>query len=136
MLFEARTAPRACQACHAGLNGIGFGFEHYDAAGRFITQQNGLPIDATGSLHGTDVDRTYDGAIELSEILAGSATVEACAAQQWLRYALGRAPETQERPVVDALQRVLHERGDLRELLVAIVTAPTFRMRKLPEAPR
>ena len=25
----------ACQACHAGLNGIGFGFEEYNAAGRY-----------------------------------------------------------------------------------------------------
>src|SRR5262249_10919301 len=55
MLFEQRTSPAPCQSCHAALNGFGFGFEGYDAAGHHRTSENGLPIDDRGTIHGTDV---------------------------------------------------------------------------------
>lgn len=129
-LFELRTAPGKCQSCHAGLNGLGFGFEHYDAAGAFRTQENGLPVDAHGALFGTDVDREFDGALELSGALARSEVVGRCAATQWLRYATGRAPQDVEEPLLEALTtRFRASDGDVRALMLAIVTSDTFRLR-------
>jgi hypothetical protein len=134
MLFEARTAPPPCQSCHVGLNGLGFGFEHYNAAGGFQAYEQGLAIDATGAITGTDVDRKFDGARELSAALGDSEQVYRCAARQWLRFALGRAPIGGESRVVDALTAgFLGSGGDLHGLLLDVVTAPTFRMRKLEE---
>jgi hypothetical protein len=133
MLFEARTRPAFCQGCHAGLNGFGFGLEHYDAAGHYQASEQGLAIDARGAIVGTDVDRPFDGALDLSAALANSEVVDRCATQQWLRYALGRAPTADEEPILVALSRELHASGgDLRALLVSIVTAPTFRLRRIP----
>jgi hypothetical protein len=127
-LFEQRTAPTYCQACHASLNGFGFGFEEYDAAGHFRTTDDGLPVDATGTITGTDVDGPFDGAIDLSRKLAGSQIVHACATQELVRYALGRAPVAAEAPTVAALaQTFFASGGDLRALLAAIVMTPTFR---------
>jgi len=135
MLFEFRTSPPACQGCHIGLNGFGFGFEHYNAAGGFQSQEQGLPIDATGVITGTDVDAPFDGALALSLALGDSEDVYRCAAQQWLRFALGRAPVGAELPIVNELStQFLATGGDLRALVLDIVTAPTFRMRKI-EAP-
>jgi hypothetical protein len=132
MLFEARTAPPQCQGCHVGLNGLGFGFEHYNAAGGFQSQEQGLAIDATGAITGTDVDGRFDGALALSATLGDSEQVYRCAAQQWLRFALGRAPVGAELQLVEALTaQFLGSGGDLRALVLDIVTAPTFRMRKL-----
>lgn len=132
MLFEARTAPAACQSCHRDLNAVGFGFESFDAAGAFHTEENGLPIDTKGRIYGTDVDRPYVGAVALSAALADSKTVSDCATRQWLRYALGRAPTDDERPLVNALASDFHAtHGDVRKLLLGIVTAPTFRMRRV-----
>lgn len=129
MLFEARTRSPACQACHAGLNGLGFGFESYDAAGAFQTRDDGLPVDARGHILGTDVDGAFTGAIELSEALSRSQSVYSCATQQWVRYALGRAAVDAEAPLVEALAaRFLASDGDVRGLLLDIVTAPTFRL--------
>jgi len=131
MLFEARTRPAACQGCHAQLNGLGFGLENYDAAGAFRTHDNGLPVDASGQIHGTDVDRAFTGAIDLSQALGRSRVVHACATQQWVRYALGRAAVDAEAPLVQALSaRFLASGGDLRGLLMDIVTAPSFRLRR------
>jgi hypothetical protein len=128
-LFEQRTAPAFCQTCHAGLNGFGFGFEEYNAAGHFQTTDDTLPVDATGTITGTDVNGPYDGAIALSQALSQSQVVHACATQELVRFALGRAPEGVEAPSVDALAKsFLASGGDLRALLVDVVLTPSFRM--------
>ncbi len=128
-LFEQRTSPAFCQTCHRGLNGFGFGFEEYDAAGHFQTTDDTLPVDATGTITGTDVDGPFDGALELSKKLSVSEVVHACATQELVRYALGRAPADVEAPTVAALsQSFMASKGDLRTLLVDVVLTPSFRM--------
>jgi len=132
MLFETRTAPRSCQGCHVGLNGFGFGFESYNAAGAFQTREQGLAIDARGQLVGTDVDRSFDGAVDLSNALAGSDAVRQCVTRQWMTYALGRSPVEAELPLTEALaKRFKASNGDIRSLLIDIVTTPTFRLRRV-----
>jgi hypothetical protein len=136
MLFEARTRPAMCQGCHVGLNGFGFGFEKYDAAGHFHTSENGLAIDARGQILGTDVDRAFDGAVELSGALAESETVHACATSELVRYALGRAPTRDELPAVATFTKgLVASRGDLRALLLEIATSPSFRLRLVDGEP-
>jgi hypothetical protein len=128
MLFEQRTAPPACQSCHAALNGFGFGLENYNAAGHFQTTDDGLPVDASGTITGTDVDGPFNGGIPLSDILSKSNVVHQCATQQWLRFALGRAPVSSEEPSLTALSKgFVESEGDVRALLEAIVTSPSFR---------
>ncbi len=132
MLFETRTKPAVCQGCHANLNGFGFGFEHYDAAGQFQTVDNGLGIDSTGKINGTDVDGAFDGALDLSAKLARSNTVHQCATERWVRFAVGRAPDAAEAPMVGALAKRFHEsQGDVRALLVDLVASDTFRLQKV-----
>lgn len=127
MLFEERTAPAQCQACHIRINGIGFGFENYDSTGRYRTEDNTLPVDATGDLVGTDVDGPYDGAIELSADLASSRAVSDCVAQSWVRYAVGRRAASEDACLIELAETSLAEHGgDMRELLVDIVTSPDF----------
>lgn len=134
MLFEARTRPSMCQACHASLNGFGFGFENYNAAAHFQTTESGLPIDANGFVHGTDVNGPFDGAIAVSETLSRSEVVHHCATEQLFRYALGRAPDDVELPTITALARTfLESGGDERALMKSIVTAPSFRFRRVEE---
>jgi hypothetical protein len=134
MLFEQRTSPAQCQACHASLNGIGFGFENYDAAGAYRTTEVGLPIDATGVLMGTDVDGPFDGALALSAILDKSSVVHQCATAEWMRYALARAPAPAELPLLQQWTAAFEASGgDVRALLESIVTSPTFRFRTVSD---
>jgi hypothetical protein len=135
-LFEERTAPAACQGCHRTLNGVGFGFEHYDAAGAYKTREQGLPIDSRGVLYGFPVQPSFDGAIELSRILSEHRDVYACAVQKWLRYALGRAAVDVEQTLADRLTEQLYASGgDLRQLLLDLVSSPTFRMQRARREP-
>ena len=132
MLFEARAAPASCQSCHRGLNGLGFGFEHYGAGGRYQAEERGLAVDAHGRLYGTDIDRTFDGALELSAALDESSMVHRCATQQWMRYALGRGLVDEEAALADAVSLNFERSGgNVRALLLDIVTSPTFRLRRV-----
>ena len=92
-LFEERVAPSACQGCHVRIDGFGFGFENYDAAGMFREQDNGLPVDATGFANGIGNDADYEGAVELQNLLGESEVVRDCVAKQWFTYANGRPME-------------------------------------------
>jgi hypothetical protein len=134
MLFETRTRPPACQVCHVSLNGFGFGLENYNAAGHYQTTDDGLPVDASGTIHGTDVDGPFNGGIALSAALSKSEVVNRCATEELVRYALGRAPVDVELRTVDTLTKAFMESGgDIRSLMVAVATSPTFRTRLVEE---
>lgn len=128
--YEARTSPQTCQGCHARMNGFGYGFEKYDAIGAFRTEDAGIPVDASGDILGTDVNRGYDGAVELSRALAESERVRDCVATKWLRYAQGRAPSKAEQCTGERIaQRFAESGGNIKELIVAIATSDEFRHR-------
>jgi Protein of unknown function (DUF1592)/Protein of unknown function (DUF1588)/Protein of unknown function (DUF1595)/Protein of unknown function (DUF1585)/Protein of unknown function (DUF1587) len=134
-LFEERTAPAVCAGCHAQLNGIGFGFEHYNAAGIYQTSERGLPINARGALLGADDSSPFNGALELSERLARSKNVYACATEQWMRYAFGRAPDKKESAwLASATNDFFASGGNVQQLLLRIVASPSFRFAPV-EAP-
>jgi hypothetical protein len=129
--LEMTHSQSTCLGCHASIDGIGFGFSAYDAIGAYRTAENGLPIDATGTLPETsDVAGPFDGAVELGQKLAASMQVQACMAQQWYRYGLGLAKQDVD---VCAVRRVVERTRasgfDLRELIVELVEDDIFRRR-------
>jgi hypothetical protein len=132
-LFEQRTAPADCQGCHLRINGVGYGLEAYDSTGAYRTTDNGLSVDASGALMGTDVDGAFNGGIELSRKLADSKQVQYCAVRNWYRYAYGRNEATEDWCKLDALYDGLQSKGgDIRELLVQLVTSYEFMHRPAP----
>lgn len=48
--LELHRADPACASCHAVMDPLGFGLENYDVLGRWRTEENGFPIDNTGTL--------------------------------------------------------------------------------------
>ncbi|HEX6271587.1 MAG TPA: DUF1592 domain-containing protein [Polyangiaceae bacterium] len=121
-----------CSGCHALIDPVGFGFEHFDAIGRYRTLDGGEPVDARGELVETrDADGPFDGVAELAEKLARSSEVEECVARQWFRFALGRF----ERDVdVCSMQRLLatfrDAAQDLNALPRAVVETDAFLYRR------
>ena len=56
----------SCAGCHRRIDGIGFGFEHYDAIGAFRTRDSvqGKAVDASGEILGDrSSDSPFDGAV-------------------------------------------------------------------------
>jgi hypothetical protein len=127
--FAAHTSNSACAGCHSLIDPIGFGFERYDAVGRYRTTENGMPIDSSGELTQSDGSTVpFDDAIELSKALARSPDVRQCIARQWFRYALGRLETDADACSLATIDAAFAASGfDLRELLLSVVTSDSFR---------
>ncbi len=68
-----QTSPDACRGCHSTINSLGFTLEGLDAVGRYRTEDNGRPIDSTGSFEQESGETlTFAGPPELAVFLAGS----------------------------------------------------------------
>jgi len=122
----------ACSGCHRLLDPVGFGFEHFDALGRFRSEDGGDAVDARGELLSTaDIDGAFEGVSELGEKLAGSAEVEACMVKQWFRYALGRFEQDFDACTLQRLVAAFRAADqDLNALPGAVVASDAFLYRQ------
>lgn len=128
-----RSEPR-CSACHALIDPIGYGFEHYDALGRYRAAEEGRAVDASGMVaDADDASGSFDGAPELAQQLLGSQVFEGCVARQFFRFASGRIETREDACATSTLEAVMTEsHGDLREVMVGITGTPAFRYRRIP----
>ena len=130
--FDRHRTDPTCASCHSLMDPIGYGFAHYDALGRYITDEGGKPIDASGEIKGTqDIDGPFNGAIELSQRLSGSNQVQDCMVSQWFSFALGRnLDKTRDACSLQGVKTAFAASDyNLRELLFAIVKSDAFRYR-------
>jgi hypothetical protein len=119
-----------CATCHHAIDGFGFGFSHYDAVGGWRETDNGLPVNATGWISGTDAAGDFDGAVQLGQKLAGSTQVGQCVTEQWFRYALGLGASDMDACTVSQIAKAMtNNQGDMREILIATVSSEAFRHR-------
>jgi hypothetical protein len=123
-----------CNACHVMMDPIGFGFEGFDASGAWRTTENGQPIDASGTIMGSDVSGAFNGPVELGAKLATSDETVSCGATQWFRFAFGRESGSTAGDKCAATQ--LHDalkQGGALALVRAIPQTALFLYRKVPE---
>jgi hypothetical protein len=127
--FDKHRTNPTCASCHSLMDKLGYGFETYDAIGRFRTTENGAMVDDSGEILGTiDIDGPFKGAVELAHKLTGSKQVQQCVTTQWFRYAFGRLDSPADKCVLDALQKRFTGGGmRVTDLLAAIVESDAFR---------
>jgi Protein of unknown function (DUF1588)/Protein of unknown function (DUF1592)/Protein of unknown function (DUF1595) len=134
--FSAHSQDASCQGCHQAIDGAGFGFERYDGAGRYRTQENGLPIDATGAIAllskasssspgAKKVEQSYNGIFELSKLLAVSSEVSSCMGRYYLRFAFG-GERAAYAPLFDRLSVSTDPRETLRARTLTLVQDAAF----------
>jgi hypothetical protein len=132
--YVQHEADPACAACHQWMDPLGFGFEHFDALGRYRADQNGLAIDATGEINFTDevgIDGPFDGVVELADRLGQSSRVRECVSKQWFRYAYGRTETQADTCSMDLVNLRFSDSGyDIKELLVVLTQTNAFRYRQ------
>jgi hypothetical protein len=126
-----------CQTCHGAFEPMGDLFESYDALGRFRSQENGVAIDSSGAIVGTEhSDGPLPGALALGGALAASADVHACVSRQMFRYLLGRAEQSYDRCALAAATAKLEEKSlDLRALFGALASSTSSTTRTVRSAP-
>jgi len=62
-----------CQSCHSIINGLGFGLENFDAAGRLRTEEKSKPIDASANyIDRLGEEHQFVGVDELTNYLIAS----------------------------------------------------------------
>lgn len=129
--FAEHSKNPACSSCHSLMDPIGFGFESYDAVGRYRTTEDGEPIDASGVLTESDVDGEFVGLAELAAKLAASDDVRRCYVKQWFRYAHGRGEFGDDACTIDGLVASFAATGGtIEELLVALTQTDAFLYRR------
>jgi hypothetical protein len=135
-IVEKTHVKAECVACHDAIDGIGFGFGHYDAVGAYRTHERGLVVNAKSEIRGTlDADGSFEGAVELAQRLARSKQAQACVAQQLLRYSLGLSKtEVDACALSSTVQRFSSSGLKFRELLLGYVTSAAFRRRQVIDA--
>lgn len=136
--FTQHSARAECHSCHQIIDPAGFGFEHFDGVGAWRDQDNGQPVDATGTivkaLRDAQLEGDFQTVPELAERLARSPQVMNCMATTAFRYGLGRVESPQDLCALEGIQATFQSSGGRwNELLVAIVKSDGFRLRKVPE---
>jgi hypothetical protein len=107
------------------MDPAGLALETYDAVGLYRTKENGVTIDTTGAIPGTD--ERVDGPVDLARKLADKDATHACFAHKWMTFAYGRKlspdDECMERSVVAAFKAGGY---NVRRLLVELTQTDTF----------
>jgi hypothetical protein len=130
--FRQHEVDPACATCHRLMDPIGFGFESYDAIGRFRTTDNGAPVDASGEIFLTrEINGKFVGLDELSSRLSTSAEVQECVARQWFRYFLSRFEQDADGCSMKRLVDQFRAAGnDLNALPLALIGTDAFLYRR------
>jgi hypothetical protein len=121
------------------MDGIGFGFEHFDAIGAWRTSYpSGTAIDATGLLLGPPAgleQQEFDGAVALATLLADAEPVSACYVDHFVHHARGRAASTEVEACADEdlVAAFVGSGQDLPQLVVEFVRSDGFRFRDIGE---
>jgi mono/diheme cytochrome c family protein len=126
-IMEAHHSAPTCNTCHQIFEPIGLAMENFDAVGMWRTQDEGLPIDATGKL----VDGTpVDGVASLRSMLSKrSDTFSRVVAEKLLTYGLGRGVEFDDMPLVRSIVRdAASNNYRFSSLVMSIVKSPAFQM--------
>ncbi len=121
-------ADPGCASCHDIMDPVGFALENYDAIGRWRTQDDGLPVDPSGTLpDGTKFSSATEfraALVRRPELFVSTAT------EKLLTYALGRGLEAYDAP---AIRKIVHDGNqanyNFSSLILGITKSTPFQMR-------
>ncbi|MGA7118849.1 MAG: DUF1592 domain-containing protein [Polyangiaceae bacterium] len=119
----------SCAGCHASIDPIGFTFENFDAMGTYRTTDNGVAIDATGSLYSTATvnGANVDGAQGMAQAIAADPRFVDCIVKNALTFGTGRTYDAADAlGYVETVATPLQKGGTWEGALQAIATSQAF----------
>jgi hypothetical protein len=125
--MEAHRRNPACAVCHVRMDPLGFSLENFDALGKWRTESDGGPVDASATLPDGSA---FQGVTGLRQLLAGHETDFAQTfTQKLLAYALGRGLGVDDQPAVRAVVREASRDGYRWSAVIrGVVTSVPFTM--------
>jgi len=134
-LFTAHSEDDLCMTCHQLIDPIGFAFEEFDEGGRVRQgpeDNNGHPVDASGSLRIGNEQYTFQNAADFIEQIAQGELAQKCVARTAVRYAFAWAnPATEVEFVNTAWQAMdASTRTQLDDVLIKLIESDLFIQRR------
>lgn len=119
-----------CASCHERMDPIGFGFENFDAVGRWRLNDAGTPINAADKLPSGE---SFNGPAELKTILIKrKGDFSRCLTEKMLTYALGRGMEHFDRATIETIVTTIDKQnGKFSTLVIGVVKSLPFDMRRV-----
>jgi hypothetical protein len=126
--MEAHRKNPACANCHARMDPLGFGFENFDAVGKWRTKDGAFDVDSSGVL--PDGSK-FNGPAELRKVLLKKKDqFVRCLADKMLTYALGRGTERSDRCFTEKIAAtVAKDDYKFSSLVLGIVHSEPFQKR-------
>ncbi len=130
--LKQHEADPTCGSCHRLMDPIGFGFENFDAIGRFRGEDGGKTVDASGEIYnGSDSDNKFNGVVELGGLLAENADVRSCMTKTWFRFLLSRFEQNSDGCILKKVQTSFENAGtNLKSLPAEIIGSEAFLYRQ------
>lgn len=127
--MEIHREDPGCASCHRQMDALGFGFENFDAIGRWRDKEGKLKIDPSGELPSGE---KFQGPLDLVKILSQrKAEFGRSLSSRMLVYALGRGLLPPDRCAVDRIVETLAKDNDRFSTLVTeVVLSEPFRKRR------
>ncbi|MBL8216458.1 MAG: DUF1592 domain-containing protein [Bryobacterales bacterium] len=139
---------QVCAGCHTLVDPIGYGFENFDAIGKFREKEliviaptfdevktkrkvkpteYLLDINPQGTVRGL-ADSDFSNPAGLGRRLAVEPNCQKCVVKQVFRYAVGRHERAEDNAVIDAaLERFRRSQFQFGELIMALASSEAFR---------
>lgn len=113
----------ACAACHKITDPLGLPLERFDGVGAARDQENGAPIDVSGSFE----RKSFDGAAALGYLMAQSHGPTECVTQRLAAYASGVGEDDLPKGWSDGLGKTFAASGySFPALMRAVALSPQF----------
>jgi hypothetical protein len=123
--FSKHSSQAVCRSCHQFLDPVGFALENFDPVGQYRTQENGVTIDSSTMMPGTD--EAIEGGVGLARWLAETSDAQSCFALHWLEFAQGRTIGREDACMRQAVDTAFEQSGyNVKDMLLALTQTDAF----------
>ena len=128
-----------CWQCHKYMNDTGSSMEHYDAAGRYRTDEKAhnfdqypqrLPIKASGPFLTATGSEQINDVRDIARMIPLNTQSQLCMADSYFRFVFGNKSDASSSGTVKAIADGLRSSGSLKDMLRGLGTAKAFTNRK------
>jgi mono/diheme cytochrome c family protein len=123
---EHRKNP-ACNSCHRVIDPLGLALENFDVTGAWRIKDNGVPVDASGTLYDGSA---MSGPLGLRQALVKRGDVVVTSfTESLLTYALGRRVESYDMPTVRAIVHGAKKNNyKMSAFVMGVINSAAFQM--------
>lgn len=132
LLTLVHTSQVPCNSCHVMIDPAGFGYENYDALGRFRTvEKESVPIDSSGAITLAGIEPLiFNNHMEFTDALMNSPAVRSCMAKRFLENAVGQSLRADACELTRYKNTFSDEHVSIRQLALALAGLESLRLRK------